>query len=73
MNARSPKLHVTWPGSVERRSQKTQALFGWGQPKEKTWREIEREEQISVQQEVLARRKNGTWQAVSRAAVRVAA
>jgi hypothetical protein len=40
----------------------TQALFGFGKKKEKTWREIAREEQIAIQQEVLARRKNDSWQ-----------
>lgn len=44
------------------RSIGTQSLFGFGKKKEKTWREIEREEQIKVQQEVLARRKSGAWQ-----------
>lgn len=48
----------------QHRSIGTQSLFGFGKKKEKTWREIEREEQIKVQQEVLARRKSGAWQQV---------
>ena len=40
----------------------TQALFGFGKKREKTWREVEREEQIAIQQEVLARRKTNSWQ-----------
>jgi hypothetical protein len=38
------------------------ALFGWGKKREKTWREIEREEQVQVQQDVLARRRSNNWQ-----------
>ena len=41
------------------------ALFGWGKKdgeREKSWREVEREEQIRVQQEVLARRRSNSWQ-----------
>lgn len=40
----------------------TQALFGFGKKKEKTERELAKEEQIRIQQEVLARRKNNSWQ-----------
>jgi hypothetical protein len=41
----------------------TQALFGFGKKKsEKTEAELEKEEQWRAQQEVLARRKNNSWQ-----------
>lgn len=46
----------------------TQALFGFGKKKngEKSQRELENEEQYRLQQEVLNRRKNNSWQKVKR-------
>ena len=44
-----------------------QALVGFGgkkKEKELTWREQEREDMVRVQQEVLSRRKNDSWQKV---------
>lgn len=46
----------------QNRTVRTQALFGFGKKRELTWREVEREEQIAIQQEVLARRKSNSWQ-----------
>eukprot|EP00887_Chlorella_sp_A99_P002187 scaffold21.g2187.t1 len=41
---------------------KTSALFGFGSKGEKSEKELEKEEAFRVQQEVLARRRQGTWQ-----------
>lgn len=43
---------------------KTNALFGFGgkDKREKSERDLEREEQWQAQQEILARRKNNSWQ-----------
>lgn len=59
-------LHATSTKAIrpaQTRLAPTQALFGFGKKKsEKTEAELEREEQYRAQQEVLARRKNNSWQ-----------
>ncbi|CAL8470648.1 g10190 [Coccomyxa elongata] len=48
--------------SRSQRTQPTQALFGWGNKDEQEWKRQEKEEAYRAQQEVLKRRRQGSWQ-----------
>ena len=52
------------PPPPRRSPAKVSALFGFGKGREKSQKELEKDEAFQAQQEVLARRRSGIWQQV---------